>query len=104
MSDEYGSGSPNRFESSDYDMYNERWRSPSHTRPNYAGNDRYDGYSGYGEGGRDPPGPYDSPAPDPYASPPDDSSEDEFSETLYSLVGDELMDPSVSAAEKEVSL
>jgi len=40
----------------------------------------------------------------PYASPPDDSSEDEFSETLYSLVGDELMDPSVSAAEKEVSL
>lgn len=83
----------------DYDNYDSRWgngemRSPSSRFRDYP--------STYGGEDKPAPGPYDSPGPDPYASPPDESSEDEFAETLYSLVGDELMDPNVSAADKEV--
>ena len=95
-----------------YDGYDDRWgegnrRSPSGQRQKrgYGGDDQYGDFQGYGDDGRSSPGAgrYDSP-PDPYASPPEDSSEDEFAETLYSLVGDELMDPNVSAAEKEVGV
>lgn len=88
----------------DYPAYSDRWGDVVDPQSR-----RYDDYpgvgGGYGAGRRpSPSAQYDSAAMDPYASPPDDSSEDEFSESLYSLVGDELMDPNVSAAEKEVSL
>lgn len=111
MMDGYGGDSPGR-PYQDYDGYDERWRDngremrspPKHRqkRGYSGGNGQYRDYPSYGRD-RSPAGggTYGSP-PDPYASPPDDSSEDEFSETLYSLVGDELMDPNVSAAEKEV--
>ncbi|XP_067927807.1 uncharacterized protein [Watersipora subatra] len=93
----------------DYNGYDNRWRDGSGRSPpgkrqkrGYTGSSQYGDYQHYRGSGRSPPGSktYNSP-PDPYASPPDESSEDEFSETLYSLVGDELMDPNVSAAEKE---
>ena len=95
----------------DYDGYEDRWRDgdmrspPGQRQKRGYGDGQYGDFQGYGGDGGSPSGAgrYNSP-PDPYASPPDDSSEDEFSETLYSLVGDELMDPTVSAAEKEVSL
>lgn len=91
--------------------------------------ERSAGGGGYSRGAqrysidRSPPGPYDSPPhayDDPYASPPytrspgsygggdygDSGSEpDEYSQTLYSLVGDDLVDPSnMTSREREVGV
>lgn len=66
--------------------------SPRHHRQQRASYDREYYYNDR----LSPPGPYDSP-------PPDESSEDEFSEALVNMVQSELTDPNVSIAEKEVT-
>lgn len=79
-----------------YDNPSAVMTSPRHHRQQRGSYDReYGGSSSYYDDEPSLPGPYDSP-------PPDESSEDEFSEALYNIVQSELSDPNVSVSEREV--